>query len=144
MLFMRNVYSLVVVVYLFAQNGQLEATAGMRITVAEKILKMVNEAEINALQRDLNGKRFDDLSDSGDMSWRLSDIHVQYLGTMTSSINLLSNGQIRWTCDISSITVEADWWASLKSWFGRKLWRAWNKPKQLFRECRQLQHRFFW
>ncbi|XP_053386532.1 uncharacterized protein LOC123539275 isoform X2 [Mercenaria mercenaria] len=118
MLFMRYVYSLVVVVYLFAQNGQLEATAGMRITVAEKTLKMVNEVEISALQRDLNGKRFDDLSDSsGDLSWRLSDIHVQYLGTMTSSINLLSNGQIRWTCDISSITVEADWWAKLKILF---------------------------
>ncbi|XP_045179777.2 lipopolysaccharide-binding protein-like isoform X1 [Mercenaria mercenaria] len=112
MSFMRYMYSLVVVVYILAHIGYLEATAGMRITVAETTLKMVNEAEINELQRDLNGKRFDGLRDS-EGSWRLSNIHVQYLGTMTSGINLLSNGQIRWTCDISSITVEADWWGRL-------------------------------
>ncbi|XP_045177573.2 uncharacterized protein LOC123537805 isoform X1 [Mercenaria mercenaria] len=117
MLFMHFVYNLVVVVYLYAQNGQLEAAAGMRITYTETISNMVNKAEINAVQRDLNGKRFDDLSGSGDLSWRLSDIHVKYLGTMTPSIRLLSNGQIRWTCDISSITVKADWWAGLRGFF---------------------------
>ncbi|XP_060575291.1 uncharacterized protein LOC132732796 isoform X1 [Ruditapes philippinarum] len=117
MLYAQYVYSLFIVVSLLSSIGSTDASSGLRITVTESTLDMVNQAEIKAFQTDLNGKRFDDIGEStGDLSWKVSNIYVQHVGSMTPSIKLHSTGQITWTCYISSIKVNGRWNAKLSGW----------------------------